>query len=67
MTTQEDRLTFEQALSQLEAIVAAIEQGKVGLEEAIGQYEKGMKLVHYCRTVLADAETKIQKLQLTEG
>jgi len=58
--------TFEQALSQLESIVTAIEQGKIGLQEAIAQYERGMKLIQYCRGVLSDAEAKIQQLQLGE-
>jgi exodeoxyribonuclease VII small subunit len=58
--------TFEQSLAQLEAIVNAIEEGKVGLQDAIAQYENGMKLVHRCREMLAAAETKIQQLQLAE-
>lgn len=61
-----DELTFEEAQAQLESIVAAIEQGKIGLEESITQYEKGMKLLRRCRTILADAEAKIQQLQLAE-
>jgi len=61
-----DDLTFEEAQAQLEAIVTAIEQGKIGLEESITQYEKGMKLLRRCRSMLADAEVKIQQLQLTE-
>ena len=62
----EKESTFEQSLSQLEAIVGAIEQGKIGLQEAISQYEKGMQLIQRCRNMLANAETKIQQLQLTE-
>jgi exodeoxyribonuclease VII small subunit len=62
----EDELTFEEAQAQLESIVAAIEQGKIGLEESITQYEKGMKLLRRCRSILADAETKIQQLQLAD-
>jgi len=62
----EKELTFEQSLSQLEAIVSAIEQGKIGLQEAINQYEKGMQLIQRCRHMLSDAEMKIQQLQLTE-
>jgi exodeoxyribonuclease VII small subunit len=57
-------LTFEQALGQLESIVSAIEQGKIGLQESISEYEKGIKLLRRCRAVLADAEMKIQQLQL---
>src|SRR6185369_14620918 len=59
--------TFEEALGQLETIVTAIEQGKTGLQESIAQYEKGMKLIQYCRGVLTDAEAKIQQLQLGEN
>jgi len=62
----ETELTFEQALARLESIVAAIEQGKIGLEESISEYEQGMKLIRRCRSVLADAETRIQQLQLAD-
>jgi len=56
--------TFEQALAELEKIVSAIDEGKVGLEEAIEQYEKGMKLIQYCQSILNRAEAKIQQLHL---
>ena len=59
--------TFEEALAQLETIVTSIEQGKTGLQESIAQYEKGMKLIQYCRSVLTDAEGKIQQLQLGQA
>lgn len=57
------KLTFEEALKQLEAIAEQIEKGQVGLEESIGKYEEGMGLVKYCRDVLTQAELRIQKLQ----
>ena len=59
-------MTFEEALAALEATISAIEQGKIGLEQAISEYEKGMKLIQRCRTILASAEAKIQQLQLAE-
>ena len=58
-----DDLKFEDALKRLEQIVDAIEQGKIGLEDSIKSYEEGMALVRRCRTVLMDAEQKIQHLQ----
>jgi exodeoxyribonuclease VII small subunit len=58
--------TFEQALSELESIVTAVETGKVGLQETIAQYERGIKLYQHCRSILSDAEAKIQQLQLGE-
>lgn len=57
------KLTFEEALQQLETIAEQIEQGKIGLEESISQYERGMALVKQCRGILAKAELKIQQLQ----
>ena len=55
--------TFEEALAQLESITQEIEQGKIGLEDSIARYEEGMKLVQYCRSVLEQAEQKIEQLQ----
>lgn len=56
-------LSFEESLAQLEAIIAEIEQGKIGLEDSIERYEQGMKLLRRCRQILAEAELRIQKLQ----
>jgi exodeoxyribonuclease VII small subunit len=62
-TMSQEKLSFEQAMGRLEKIVEAIEQGKVGLEDSIKQFEEGMTLIRRCRQVLGDAELKIQKLQ----
>lgn len=56
------RLSFEQALARLEQLVAAIEQGKVSLEESIDKYAEGVELVKQCRAILDRAEKKIQLL-----
>lgn len=58
-----DKIKFEQALRRLEQIVAAIEQGQIGLEDSIKQFEEGMALIRQCREVLADAELKVRQLQ----
>jgi exodeoxyribonuclease VII small subunit len=65
MAKKNEALTFEEALSKLEAIVQEIEEGRVGLEESIRKYEEGMAMVKHCRAVLSAAEEKIQKLQLS--
>ncbi|MHC4442684.1 MAG: exodeoxyribonuclease VII small subunit [Planctomycetota bacterium] len=67
MPKEEKEPTFEEMLSELEAIVSAVEEGKIGLEESIDQYEKGMKLIQRCRQVLTNAEARIQKLQVAEN
>ena len=57
------KLSFEEALENLESIAEQIEQGKIGLEESIDRYEEGMALVKQCRAILAKAELRIEKLQ----
>ncbi len=61
MTKQ--KMTFEKAMGRLDEIVQSIEQGKVGLEASIKQFEEGMSLIRQCRGVLSEAELKIQQLQ----
>ena len=55
-------ISFEQAMQELEKIVADIEQGKVSLEESINKYEQGMKLLQYCRGILDRAEKRIETI-----
>ena len=57
-----DSLSFEQAIDQLNQIVSKIEQGQVPLQESLEQYEKGMKLIQYCRGILQDAEKRIEEV-----
>jgi exodeoxyribonuclease VII small subunit len=54
--------SFEDALRQLEQILADIEGGDVGLEESLVKYERGNFLIQYCRTVLTSAEKQIEAL-----
>jgi exodeoxyribonuclease VII small subunit len=63
----EKSLTFEEALAKLEAIVSAIEEGDVPLEESISKYAEGIELVKKCRAILDRAEKKIQLLGKGEG
>jgi exodeoxyribonuclease VII small subunit len=58
------KLTFEQALDELEKIVERLEQGNVALEESISQYERGEKLRDHCQKLLGAAEAKVEKIRL---
>lgn len=53
---------FEEALEQLERIVQELEEGKIGLNEALARYEQGVGLLRQCHKLLADAERKIELL-----
>ncbi len=54
--------SFEEALQELEQILAEIEGGGVGLEESLVKYERGNFLIQHCRTVLGGAEKQIELL-----
>jgi exodeoxyribonuclease VII small subunit len=54
-----DELTFEQALAELERTVRALEDGQIGLEEALGRYEEGVRLLKRCYAQLCQAEQRI--------
>lgn len=50
-------------MERLEAIVHRLEAGEVGLEQTIGEYEQGMRLLNRCREVLSRAEQRVEELQ----
>lgn len=60
-------LTFEQGMSQLEKLVARMEQGDVPLDEALKVFEEGMKLVAVCKQKLAQAELKVEQVVNAQG
>ncbi|MDO9542664.1 MAG: exodeoxyribonuclease VII small subunit [Kiritimatiellia bacterium] len=61
MTKKTDRNpNFEKALSELEAIVAAMESGTLPLEKMMEQYEEGMRLISFCSGKLNEVEKKIE-------
>ncbi|MEE8559419.1 MAG: exodeoxyribonuclease VII small subunit [Alphaproteobacteria bacterium] len=57
-------MSFEDALSELERIVAELEKGKVKLNEAIGAYERGAALKRHCEAKLSEAKAKVDKIML---
>jgi exodeoxyribonuclease VII small subunit len=59
--------SFEDALSELEQILAEIESGNVSLEQSIAKYERGNFLITHCRGVLKTAETQIELLNRAEA
>ena len=54
--------SFEEALKELEEILAVIEAGEIGLEQNLEKYERGMFLIQHCRSVLASAEKQVEML-----
>jgi exodeoxyribonuclease VII small subunit len=57
-----EKLSFEDALSELETIVRDLETGKAPLEKSIQSYERGIALKQHCETKLREAKAKIEKI-----
>ena len=55
-------LTFGEALSELETIVAALEGGQLELEDSLTRYERGVALLRTLQAKLADAQQKVTML-----
>ena len=55
--------TFEDALAELEEIAVRLEDGTLGLDDSIKEFERGVKLARFCQEKLEEAERKIEILQ----
>lgn len=56
------KLSFEEALAQLEEIVRELDDGRGELEGAIVAFERGTQLKRHCEAKLKEAEARIEKI-----
>ena len=56
------KLSFEESIKRLKETVEKIEQGDIGLQDSLEQYEQGMALIQHCRGILEKAERRIEKI-----
>lgn len=54
---------FESALAELEALVAAMEDGSLPLEQSLAAYRRGVELTRVCQERLAQAEQQVKVLE----
>lgn len=54
---------FETALAELEALVAAMEDGSLPLEQSLTAYRRGVELTRICQERLAQAEQQVKVLE----
>ena len=55
--------TFEQALQELEDVIARLEAGGATLDETMALFERGQKLVAQCGAALDQAELRLRQLR----
>jgi exodeoxyribonuclease VII small subunit len=58
------RMSFEQALAELERIVQDLERGQLDLDAAITAYERGTQLKVHCEGKLREAQLRVEKISL---
>jgi exodeoxyribonuclease VII small subunit len=59
-------LSYEQALEQLERLVAAMEAGQLPLDQLLESYKSGAELLRFCRTRLQAVEQQVKVLEAGE-
>ena len=57
-------MSFEEAMKELESVVAKLESGDVPLEDSIKLYERGAALKEHCQKKLSEAEEKVAQITL---
>lgn len=58
---------FANAFERLTGIVESLEAGKIDLDEALKQYEEGLKIVQECKKQLAQVENKVKVIREKYG
>jgi len=59
-----EKITFENALQELEGIVASLERGEVSLDDAITAFERGTQLKSHCQARLEEARMRVEKIKV---
>lgn len=67
MAIDTSKLSFEEALEKLEAIVNQLQSGDIKLEESMDAFQDGMILSKYCSQTLENAEETMTKLMTENG
>lgn len=60
-------MSFEDAMAELERVVAQLEGGQVPLDQSIALYERGAALKAHCEAKLRAAQEKVEQITLNEA
>ena len=58
-----EKMTFEDAMKELENLVDSLDKGDVSLDEAISAYDRGSQLKDHCQKKLNEAKMKVETIQ----
>ena len=54
-----EKMTFEEAMKELEKLVDCLDKGDVSLDEAISAYDRGSQLKDHCQKKLNEAKSQL--------
>ena len=57
------KMTFEDAMKELENLVDSLDKGDLSLDEAIAAYDRGSQLKDHCQKKLNEAKMKVESIQ----
>jgi exodeoxyribonuclease VII small subunit len=66
-TAEAAEVSFESAVASLEKVVRELEEGQIGLSDALARYERGVTLLGQCQAILERAERRIELLTGVDG
>ena len=59
---KDGNMTIEEALSEIDVKIKALEEEDISLEDSFREYQEGMKLLKYCHEAISEVEKKVQKI-----
>jgi exodeoxyribonuclease VII small subunit len=62
-STPKEPATYEQALAELDRLVAQMESGQLPLDELLDGYRRGAELLNFCRARLQSVEEQVKVLE----
>jgi len=62
-TPQIESLTYEQAFTELEKVVSALEDGQASLDDSVELFQRGQALAKHCADLLEQARLKVTVLE----
>lgn len=62
MNTKKKDIKYEDAISELEAIVDKMEKGSLDVDSMVGELKKAQQLIKLCKDKLTKTDEEIKKL-----